>query len=97
MDLIREDIVMKKNILFVGHSFVRRIYNMNLDFNLCPVRTELRFCGHVGYSTLNFMEQINENINWILNVYGIPEVVVLFIDSNDILYHFDKTPRYLAD
>ncbi len=43
--------------------------NFNFDVDL----TEVAFCGYVGATPLNFMDQILLNFDWILHVYGVPD------------------------
>ncbi len=87
----------KKHVLFLGHSYVRRMDNVNMCFNLDTDLVDVSFCGHVRATPLNLMRQIVENFDWILEEYGGPDILVLFIGSNDLVFEFDRTPSHLAN
>ncbi len=65
--------------------------NMNMDFHLAWDKTELVYCGYMRFSLLNMIPQ---NLNWICQVYGVPDIVVLIMGSNDIMQEPDRVAEF---
>ncbi len=68
-----------------------------MDFHLDNNSTEVAFCGYARHSPLNLIEQIPRNLYWIIQVFGCPDIVVLMMGSNDLVYEFSRSPTELAD
>ncbi len=74
-------------ICLVGHSFVRRIERQGLDFEIDLSRTTVEYCGYVFGRPLNLIEDLNAFIPQFLQHYALPDVVILFMGTNDLGAH----------
>ncbi len=73
-----------KTVLIIGHSFVRRMIQHNMDFSLDTTRASITLCGHIANRPLVTIEQLWNDFQWVLNNYGVPDVAVIFLGSNDL-------------
>ncbi len=73
-----------KSVLIIGHSFVRRMITANMDFALDNTMASIQFCGHIAGVPLNTIEQLWNNFQWVLTNFQAPDVVMIFLGSNDL-------------
>ncbi len=68
-----------KSVLIVGNSHVRRMIHSARTLNLDPTRSSINYCGFIGPRALNLLEQLWNNLEWVLDTYGVPDVVVIIM------------------
>ncbi len=66
---------------------MRRIERQGLDFELDLTRTTIDYCGYAFGRPLNLIEELNAFIPHFLQHYALPDVVILFMGTNDLGAH----------
>ncbi len=87
-----------ERIVIVGHSFVRRLmctfYNLSFPEN----RTEVQMCGYVRRKPNALISDLEgEDLEWILSNYGMADLYILVIGTNNLASRMDFTCNDLAD
>ncbi len=85
-----------RHVLIIGHSFVRRMIRNGTMFGLDESRSVVHFCGFLGSRPLNLISQLARQIDWVISTYGLPDVVVFLLGSNDLLNDYSVPPTTLA-
>ncbi len=88
MEFVDFGIDARKHVLILGHSYVRCMEQANINFNLAH-DTFVYFCGMIRNSPLNLIQDLVNNADWIFQTYPTPDIVVLVLGTNDLMY-FDR-------
>ncbi len=76
-----------KSVLIVGNSHVRRMMHSTASMNLDSSRSSISYCGFIGPKALNLLEELWNSLEWVLETYGVPDVVVIIMGSNDLCHN----------
>ncbi len=87
-----------ERIVIVGHSFVRRLMRTFYNLSFPENRTEVQMCGYVGRKPIALISDLEgEDLEWIVNSYGMADLYILVIGTNDLASRMDLTCNDLAD
>ncbi len=86
----------RTHVLFIGHSFVRRLESSKIDIGIDLSRSYIEYCGFVDSKPLNFIEQLVQFLPNFRKMYLIPDVVVLMLGTNDLGSFPQESPMGLA-
>ena len=84
-----------QRVLVLGHSFIRRMERVSMDFKFQIAK--VRYCGYIGSTPLNLIDQALNNFHKMVYRFSLPHVVVIVLGTNDVCSLYKLPPWELAD
>ncbi len=82
-------------VLILGHSYARRLERIDYDWHLDD-DTSVEYCGEIRGVKLNTLTDMFNHANDIFQEFGVPDLIFLFMGSNDLIEFEPWHPSIIA-